>query len=188
MRLQLFPQVLSDLNFFNVSSEEELALRLRTVQRVAVAAIGLCLLFRFEPTVFAKLASYAPALVNWRGYDIFHAAVKVAMPVPFMLLSCPSAALVMGVWWSRCGVSWVVLGFGNRNISAKVSGVILIVGGYWLSQIYKNGANNGIDVDTPNLLETVFQKVENKCTKPLWDRFYAKKNRFFSSHNVPAKR
>jgi len=81
----------------------------------------------------------------------------------------------MGVWWSRWGVERVFGGFGNRDIWAMVFGVVLIAEGYVLSQLYKRGENNGIDVDMPNFLEKVFQKVENKCTKPLWDRFYAKK-------------
>ena len=60
--ISLFPpQVLSDLNFFNVNSEKELASRLRAVQRVAAAAIGAYLMARYTPIFAAKLESSCAA-------------------------------------------------------------------------------------------------------------------------------
>ena len=73
--IQLFPQVLSDLNFFNVKSEDELASRLRAVQRVAVAAIGAYLMVQYHrPILLAKLGSswVARSVVDLAFYLGYH--------------------------------------------------------------------------------------------------------------------
>lgn len=154
--VRLFPpQVLSDLNFFNVSSKEELATRLRAVQRVAAAAIGIYLKVRYQPILAAKWESKSAAMLSlYAGYSC---------------LSCPVMLLVLS-WFNGYVYTMDALScIRSREIGWTVLSVSMFGLSYFLSQNYKDGALTG-----PNLLEKLFDTVEDKLTQPLWDRFYKK--------------
>jgi hypothetical protein len=156
--VSLFPsQVLSDLNFFNVSSKEELASRLRAVQRVSAAAIGAYLMVRYQPILVAKLGSSCAAKIG----------VYLAFFGGYSCLSFPANML------RACGVIayqsilYAESSIRNKEIGWTVIEVSLVGIAYFGSQIYKAYAEIG-----PNLLERLFQKVEDKYTKPLYRYFY----------------
>lgn len=156
--IRLFPQVLSDLNFFNVNSPKELAFRLRTVQRVAVAAIGGYLLLRYERTVIKQLGLKCP----------LSGVVRLGFLAGNAYLSVPMAALSMTAIGSYQCAMKVVPNYRDKKIGWLVFNVGMVFYGYILSQFYKD-----LEIEiSPNLLERLFQKVEDKLTQPLWDRFY----------------
>src|SRR5579863_4696816 len=82
--IRLFPQVLSDLNFFNVKSEKQLASRLRAVLRVAAAAIGAYLWVRYKPIFAAKLGS---SFVAMNGVDLAFYAGYSCLSFPATVLT-----------------------------------------------------------------------------------------------------
>ena len=156
--VRLFPpQVLSDLNFLSVNSKEELATRLRAVQRVAVAAIGAYLWVRYLPILAAKLGSSCAAGM----------VVELAFFVSGACLSYPAAALILAGSRGYLFTMYAVSRIRNKEIGWTVFSVAWIGLSYFWSQDYKMYAEIG-----PNFLERVFQKVEDKLTQPLWDRFY----------------
>jgi len=159
--VRLFPpQVLSDLNFFNVKSEKKLALRLRTLQRVAAAAIGTYLMVRYKPILAAKLGSS-------------YIAREVAN-LPFYLgygcLSFPTVNLIVLGDFGYLSMLDAVSNIRNKEVGWAVANVAFAGMAYFVSQGYRD---SDLDIG-PNLLEKLFQKVEDKLTQPLWDRFYKK--------------
>ena len=157
--IRLFPpQVLLDLNFCNVNSEKELASRLRAVQRVVAAAIGAYLYARYEPIFVAKLG----------GTLIAKFAVNIPISQGYFCLSNPSTCLFMQ-WFMgyRTGLN-VFRKYENKQFISSAVSVGLLFANYVLGQVYKE---EGV---YPNFLEKLFQKVEDKVTLPLWDRFYKK--------------
>ena len=154
--IRLFPQVLSDLNFFNVNSEKELASRLRAVQRVAATAIGAYLYARYEPILVARLG----------GTLILKSAVNFAFSVGYCCLSLPSINLFVQ-WFMgyRVAVS-AFRTYENKQFILSAVGVGCFFVSYGIGQIYKE------ESASPNLLEKLFQKVEDTLTQPLWNRFY----------------
>ena len=158
--VRLFPEVLSDLNFFNVHSSTELGLRLRAVQRVAAAAIGAYLFLRYEPILIAKLGStLIPRLV-----------VPCAFITGYCFLSYPSTGLVVGGVFGYRGVLQLISCIEDKKIIGIGLSVGLIFSSYCTFQTYKEAA----DVPLLNLLEKLFQRVETRYTQSLWDRFYKK--------------
>jgi hypothetical protein len=159
--INLFPpQVLSDLNFFNVNSEQELASRLRAVQRVAAAAIGAYLMVRYEPILVAKL-----------GSNFFvRVAVAEAFVAGYGCLSVPAMALSISWGYGYELAMGTLAHIRNREIKKRVINVAFSGTFYFLSQIYKDDKYGAMD--GPNFLERLFQKVEDRWTQPLWDRFY----------------
>jgi len=157
--VRLFPpQILSDLNFFNVRSEVELASRLRAVQRVAAAAIGAYLTVRSGPILAAKLGcSLAARIVG-----------SLTFTVGYGCLSYPAGILISsGGFAYRCTLG-AVSSIGNKEIGWAVINVACIGIGYFFSQMYSHSAYE----IGPNLLEKLFQKVEAKLVPPLYRRFY----------------
>ncbi len=153
--VRLFPpQVLSDLNFFNVSSKEELALRLRAVQRVAAAAIGTYLMVRYV----AKLGSSFAANVG----------VRLAFSAGYACLSFPTANLVFSVRAGYLATTRAVSSIRNKEIGWAVADVVFVGMAYFTSQVYRDSA---FEIG-PNFLERFFQKVEDKLTESLYRRFY----------------
>lgn len=153
--VRLFPQVLSDLNFFNVESEQELALRLRTVQRVAVAVIGTCLFVRYEP-----MLNKNQVVVLYIG--VFVGGVCLSAPMSILYLTA-----VTGCQSAMKGVS--------RYRENQIGKFVLCVGGVFYCYLVSQGYKKHLaDIQLPNLLEKLFKKVEDRVTQPIWDRFYKK--------------
>ena len=151
--VRLFPQVLSDLNFFNVNSEKELALRLRTVERVAAAAIGEYLIVRY----LAKLGSSFAAK---KGVFLAFWASYCCLSLPANMLRACGVITYKSILYAESSIR-------NKEIGWTVIEVALVGLGYFGSQIYKDFAEMG-----PNFLERLFQKVEDKLAPPLYRRFY----------------
>ncbi len=156
--IKLFPQVLLDLNFFNVKSERELASRLRAVQRVAAAAIGAYLMVRYEPILVAKLG----------GTYISTAAVSFAFSVSYCCLSTPSTALILGGLYGYRTVLAAFQEYDNKQFIGLAINVGSFFISYVLGQMYKEGGDA-----RPNLFEKLFRKVEERYAQPLYDRFYS---------------
>jgi hypothetical protein len=154
----LFPQVLSDLNFFNVKSKKELASRLRAVQRVAVAAIGAYLIVRYAPILAAKLG----------GTLISKLAFPFAITVSYWCLSAPSTCLITGGGGGYLAVLAALREYDNKQFIELAISVGLFFTCYICGQVYKKGGN----IPT-NLFEKLFQKVEERYAQPLYHRFYS---------------
>lgn len=153
------PQVLSDLNFFNVKSEKKLASRLRAVQRVAAAAIGAYLMRRYQPILVAKLGSSSAAKIVFCAF--FGGYSCLSFPAN-MLRACVAVT---------CGhILNAESNIRNKEIGGTVIEVAWVGFGYFVSQTYKYYAKYG-----PNLLERVFQKVEDTFVPSLYRRFYTEK-------------
>jgi hypothetical protein len=153
--IKLFPpQVLSDLNFLSVNSKEELASRLRAVQRVVAAAIGAYLMVRYQPILGASCA--------------VQTAVYLASIAGYACLSLPALSLVASGFVATHETLGAASHSRNKELGWTVINVAWIGMAYFLSQGYRHAA---FEIG-PNFLERVFQKVEDKLTQPLWDRFY----------------
>ncbi len=166
--VRLFPpQVLSDLNFFHVKSERELAFRLRTLQRVVAAAIGAYLMERYMPILAAKLGS------SYEAYAEAHFTFVAGY-------GCLSFPIVGLIWSGRVGYLFTrnaVLTVRNIEIGRAVINVVGVSAAYFFSQIYRCSGLEDQDPYLeagPNFLERFFQKVEDKLTKPLWVHVYKK--------------
>jgi hypothetical protein len=147
--IRLFPQILADLNFFNVNSEKKLTSRLRAVQRAAAAAIGAYLMARYQPG----------------STSISKSAICAAFTVGSICLSCPSASLIV----QFNGYRIVLLAFRayeNKQFVQLAINIGFFFTSYAIGQMYKK------ESISPNLLEKLFKKVEDKITQPLWERFY----------------
>ncbi len=159
--VRLFPpQVLSDLNFFNVKSEKELTSRLRAVQRVVAAAIGAYLMVRYQPILVAKLGSSCAAEIG--VFCVFFGG--------YSCLSYPANMLRASGFLTYDSILNAESSIRNKEIGWTVIEVALVGLWYFGSQMYKDCAEIG-----PNLLERLFQKVEDKVAPPLFRQFYTKK-------------
>ncbi|HEY5235419.1 MAG TPA: hypothetical protein VIJ14_04505, partial [Rhabdochlamydiaceae bacterium] len=124
--VRLFPQVLSDLNFFNVRSQTDLASRLRAVQRVVAATLGAYLMVRYEPILIAKLGSNCSA----------EGLVKIAFLVSYGCLSMPTTILILSGVTGYRHMLYAVS--SNKEIGWKVLNVAMVVVCYVNFQNYRH--------------------------------------------------
>jgi hypothetical protein len=157
--ISLFPpQVISDLNFFNVSSKEDAAFRLRTLQRVALAAVGAYLVLRYESKLTAPLGNTLTARL----------VVRLGLMGFSCCLSAPSAVLAWTGFYGIIGVSEIISAIVKKEVGVAVYFLLGTATVYSTFQKY----SDSFFMEAPNLLERVFQKVEDRYAEPLWNRFY----------------
>jgi hypothetical protein len=161
--IKLFPpQVLSDLNFFRVRDEQELAFRLKTLQRVAVAAIGAYLFVRYEPMLAKQLGLFKSPLriVVYMGIHVCSACLSAPMYVLFTTAVTGSLSAMKGVSSYR---------------DNKIGEVVFWVGGVFYCYVVSQGYKKHLEsIPSPDFLERLFLKVGNRVYEPLWNRFYKK--------------
>jgi hypothetical protein len=156
--IQLFPQILSDLNFRNVKSEKELASRLRAVQRVAVAAIGFYLKVHYEP------------MLKMGCSGAVKTGIGVAVDACYCCLSVPTGLLSVSSVFIYEFTMQTLSHIRNKEIGKAVISIACTGLSYFLAQVYKDPEYERV----PNLLEKVFQKVEDHATPFLWNLIYKK--------------
>ncbi len=156
----LFPQVLPDLNFFNVSSSTEAAFRLRALQRVALAAVGGYLLVRYSDNLECQLAS------TWAGRSI----VRLGLLGLSVCLSAPSTCLALTTAYGPKYAYQAFSAIAKKEIGLAI---FLLVGATSSYVVFANYRHPSLMIG-PNLLEKLFQKVEDRYAVPLWNRFYKK--------------
>ncbi|HEY5235354.1 MAG TPA: hypothetical protein VIJ14_04175, partial [Rhabdochlamydiaceae bacterium] len=91
-----------------------------------------------------------------------------AFVMGYCFLSYPSAGLVVGGVFGYRGVLELIYSIEDRQIIGIAFSVGFIFASYCALQTYKETEN----VPSPNPLEKLFQRVEDRYTQPLWDRFY----------------
>lgn len=161
--IRLFPpQVLSDLNFFRVRDELELALRLRAVQRVAVAAIGTYLLYRYTPLLASQSSHIS---------DAWLVAGLASGLISYTLCSPAFGIFTGGLYFYKGSVD-VLSGIKHKDIGSIAWGSFWVLGACYVSQTYKK--YQFCFCPSPNLLDKLFIRVADRCAPPLWNRFYKK--------------
>lgn len=156
------PQVLRDINFFNVRSPTEAAYRLRTLQRVAAAGLGAYLFFRYEPLKQLQVSHipYASAALD---IATFFAGYSVCSPAAFLILG--------GATFYEGSVK-ILSGAEHKIIGRIVLGALMVGFGYINCHLYRT-----IDFcfySSPDPLDKVFTIVAARYSEPMWRRFYSK--------------
>ncbi|HEY5235355.1 MAG TPA: hypothetical protein VIJ14_04180 [Rhabdochlamydiaceae bacterium] len=159
----LFPQIIADLDFYHVHSSADLAYRLRTLQRVAAAAIGVYLYYCYQPLLTSQM-SHIPNASNLVTGAFFLIGYTLCSPAVF---------LVFGIERFCSGGAQMISGVVNKKIARIAMGSLHFFGGYGVFQMYRKYDLVSFYL-SPNLLDSLFKRVANRYAPPLWDRFYKK--------------
>lgn len=149
------PRVLPDINIFRARSSTELAYKLLALQRVAAAALGVYLFFRYRPLMHSPLSKVLVAAIpSIAGY----------------CLSAPATFLALGGVFFYKGSVKILSGVEHQNIERIFVGVWAAVIGYVCCHQYRKIAL--CIFKPPNLLDKVFVSVGNQLSVPVWRRFF----------------
>ncbi|HEY5235356.1 MAG TPA: hypothetical protein VIJ14_04185, partial [Rhabdochlamydiaceae bacterium] len=121
------PNVIKELNFFNVKGSTELGYRLRTLQRVVAAAIGAYLFYRYHPLLQSQISQipYASKVVSLASFFVGYT------------LCSPATFLVLGGRYLYEGGVEVFLGVKHKHIESIVMGSLRILVGYYCWNEYR---------------------------------------------------
>ena len=160
----IFPRVIADIDFYHVQSSTDVNHKLRALQRVAIAAIGAYLFYRYHPLLTSQI-SHIPY------------ASHVVSTVCFLIgytLCAPAAFLVSGGANIYGGGVKALSGIKHKDIGDIALGTFMVLGGYILCQEYRK--YEFCFYPSLNLLDKLFAKIANRYSSPIWLRlrFYAK--------------
>lgn len=157
---EILPQVMVELDFYHVQSLKELNYRLLTLQRVAAAAVGAYLFYRYHPHLTSQISHipYASQLVS-----------TVSFLVGYTLCSA-AAFLVLGGSFIYEGCVQVLSGIKHKKIGDVALGSFGVLSGYLTCQMYRK--YQFCIYPSSNHLDTLFTKVSISYCVPLWNRFY----------------
>lgn len=158
----LIPKVIADLDFYHVNSSMDLAYRLRTLQRVAAAAIGAYLFYHYHPVLTSQISHipYASQVVSTVAFFIGY-----TLCAPASFLASGSA----NIYW---GSVQVLSGIKHKKIGDIALGSYVALAGYILCQVYRQ--YEFCFYRSPDPLDKLFTSVANNYKGRLWERFYAK--------------
>jgi hypothetical protein len=156
----IIPQVIADLDFYHVNSSTDLNYRLRTLQRVAAAAIGAYLFYRYHPLLTAQI-SHIPYAA--------HVVTTVCFLIGYTLCA-PASFLVSGGANIYGGGVIALSGIQHKNIGSIAIGIFMVLGGYILCQEYRK--YEFCFYPSPDPLDKLVVLVANRNASRLWLRFY----------------
>ncbi|MBS0648214.1 MAG: hypothetical protein JSS10_03200 [Verrucomicrobia bacterium] len=154
------PQALKDLSPFGITSPTQTRAFLLALQRAAVAAGSVFLLWRYKSELFNSM----PCLpMQERSYLLI-------LPVVGYCLSAPATNLGFGSCLMIKGAVKILTPSQAKTASTIVWNAFLMASGYYLLQ--EEGTQK---LYAPvNLLDRVFAYVADKYSGPVFDRFFDK--------------